>query len=592
MIIFRKRGWELFFAEGNIGVGSLLQVENLSVTFPSRDAPGVPVLDSVSFNISAGEIAGILGESGSGKTTLGLALISLLPEGAQVAGSIRYRGGELLGLSERQITKLRGREISMIFQEPGVALHPTLPVGEQVADVIRAHAVCSRRHCRKQAESVLAQVCLGDVRRIYAAYPHQLSGGERQRVAIARALASQPSLLIADEPTASLDSTVQAEILTLLQDLNQRLRIAILLISHNPAVLARLAGRLFVISSGRVVEEGPTDKVLESPVHDYTCSLVRCIPALLDLKSAASMESVMGPPKTPVAATAARAFGARKNNGTCAPSTKPQDLVTVRDLSKSYQQGRWFIRRQKFLVRSLDHINLSISQDSNLALVGESGSGKSTLARCLALLEEPSEGEIWFEGRNVLGLPGSAARRIRRQIQLIFQDPATALNPRLKAMDIVAEPLEINGVGVRRERQRRALQLMEEVGLPSRWGHRRPLELSGGQKQRLALARALASQPKLLILDEAFSGLDLPLRAQMVNLLADLKERWRLTYLIISHDLGLASRMANEIAVLCQGRLVERGSARELFFAPKHPHTRALVAAALMLRAQFTGSRF
>jgi oligopeptide transport system ATP-binding protein len=281
--------------------------------------------------------------------------------------------------------------------------------------------------------------------------------------------------------------------------------------------------------------------------------------------------------------------GMAKNNGQAPSPVKSEPLVAVQGLSKSYRQGLCF-SRQKFLVKSLDNVNLAINGGSTLALVGESGSGKSTLARCLALLEEPSEGEIWFEGKNALTLPKCQARHVRQQIQLIFQDPSTALNPRLNAADIVAEPLEIQRQGTKHERRHRALQLMEEVGLSSQWGNRLPLELSGGQRQRLALARALAVQPKILILDEAFSGLDLPLRAQIVGLLADVKERWSLTYLVISHDLGLVSGMANEVAVLYKGRVVEQGGAKELFLSPRHSHTRALVAASLMSGPRFAGS--
>jgi ABC-type glutathione transport system ATPase component len=254
----------------------LLQIENLRVIFSCRGRKAVVALDGVSLDIEAGELAGILGESGAGKTTLGFSLLGLLPESGQVSGSIRFRGRELLALDERRLERVRGAEISMIYQEPGLALHPTLRIGEQVADVIRAHSACSRRACRERAEIALKQVCLRDVRRIYAAYPHELSGGERQRVAIAQALASEPSLLVADEPTGSLDSTVQIEILSLLRDLNQRLGIAILLISHNPAVLYQLASRVFVMSLGRIVEQGPLREVLENPVHSYTQALVRC----------------------------------------------------------------------------------------------------------------------------------------------------------------------------------------------------------------------------------------------------------------------------------------------------------------------------
>ena len=625
-------------------MNSLLQVDNLSVAFTPHGGSEVPALKGISLEVMPGEAVGILGESGSGKTTLALSILGLLPQNSRVSGSIRYRGRELVELDESQLREIRGAAISIVFQEPGLSLHPTLCVGEQVAAVVRAHWDLGQRRCRKEAKSILAQVRLQDVPRVYAAYPHQLSAGQRQRVAIAQALACRPSLLLADEPTAALDSTVQAEILTLLSQLNEQLGIAIVLISHNPSVLAKLVHRLFVMYAGCVVEEGPIYKVFETPAHAYTRALLRCIPhpprpdrrstgfrgkvTLPALQANWSEHPSRACPPEPyyhgqmaicsepapheVNVTSRIAGGAlcqtrsssdRANEGAPGPArmgsslrlrvlgttdhepkstSSPKNLITLRTLSKRYEQRRWF-SRATFAVQALHDVDLTLNEGATLALVGESGSGKSTLARCLALLEEPSRGEIWFEGANLLELTEPQLRVVRQRIQLIFQDPSTALNPRFRVAEIIAEGLDIHRYGTKTERRGRALQLMEEVALSPKLVDRLPLELSGGQRQRLAIARALALRPRVLILDEAFSGLDLPVQAQIVDLLLSLQERWALTYLFISHNLGLVASIADEIAVLYQGRLVERANTEELFSAAQHPHTRALLASSCEL---------
>ena len=632
-------------------VNSLLQVDNVSVAFTPHCGSDVPALKGISLEVKPGQAVGILGESGSGKTTLALSILGLLPQNSRVSGSIRYRGRELVGLDEAHLREIRGAAISIVFQEPGLSLHPTRRVGDQVADVLRAHWDVSHERCREEANSVLAQVRLQDVPRVYAAYPHQLSAGQRQRVAIAQALICRPSLLLADEPTAALDATVQAEILNLLSQLSEQLGIAIVLISHNPSVLAKLVHRLFVMYAGYVIEQGPIDKVLETPAHAYTRALLRCIPEppRPDRRNAVFRGKVRlpalqaswqehpsrgcslepyypeqvaissGPVPHEVDVTSrvdgdascqTRSTSDGGNEG--APdsasmgsshrlcvfgmtdhepksTSSPKTLITLRALSKRYEQRRWF-SPATFVVQALDNVDLTLNEGATLALVGESGSGKSTLARCLALLEKPSAGEIWFEGTNLLELTEPQLRVVRQRIQLIFQDPSTALNPRFTVIDIIAEALDIHRYGTKIERRGRALQLMEEVALSPKWSGRLPLELSGGQRQRLAIARALALRPRILILDEAFSGLDLPVQTQIVNLLRRLQERWALTYLFISHNVGLVGRIADEIAVLYQGRLVEQASVEELFSAAQHPHTRALIASSRELEGNLIRS--
>jgi peptide/nickel transport system ATP-binding protein len=525
----------------------LLRVRELSISYVG--APGLArAIDRVSFSIARGEAVGLLGESGSGKTSIALAILGLLPRNAQVSGSVVFDARELLGLSERQLEAIRGARIALIYQEPELALNPVLSVGEQIAEVIRAHRRIDAGGRRERVLSLLREVGFGGAAsRILTSYPHQLSGGERQRILIAQALACGPELLIADEPTASVDATIQAEILGVLRHLRRQLALAILFISHNPAVLAATTDRLLVLSEGRILEEGPTDRVLTRPAHTHTRSLVAAVP--------------------------------RVEEGAAAGAVERSALVEIDALKKTYARRRAFGGARE-TVTALDGASLTIPAESTLGLVGASGSGKSTLARCLARLDEPDSGDIRFGGVDIRGLQGADLRRYRREVQLIFQDPAGALNPRFSAESIVVEPLAVQRVGTAAERRARARELLAEVGLPPARAGDPPAAFSGGQRQRLAIARALALEPSLLILDEAFSGVDLRVQRQILELLARLRERRALTCLVIAHDLALVSQVADRIAVMHEGRIVECAPTRELLRQPRHAQTRALLSAA------------
>lgn len=524
----------------------MLDVSALTIRYDSSLARAV---EDVSFSITAGEAVGLLGESGCGKTSIALAILGLLPPHADVSGSIRLAGRELRHCPESALQPIRGAQISIVFQEPELSLHPLISVGDQVADVICAHRSVGRRRAREQARGLLAEVGLEGhpAGRMASAYPHELSGGERQRVAIAQALACRPALLIADEPTASLDTTVQAEILTLIRHLQRRRGLALLFISHNPAVLGTVADRLLVMSAGRIVETGPAARILQRPVAPYTRTLLACVPQ-----------------------------PARATGRTTRPASE-RPLVEVRRLHKTYRPRRFF-SANRAAVLALHGVDFSIDSQTTVALVGASGSGKSTLAHCLARLEDPDSGEIWFDGIDVARRRGRALRPYRRQVQVIFQDAAAALNPALTAQEIVAEPMVIQHLGSRPERRERALDLLDQVGLPRARASALPSELSGGQRHRLAVARALGLTPSLLILDEAFSGLDLRVQQQLLDLLRTLQARHSLTYLCISHDLALVSAFADDIAVMHDGRIVERDRAAALFHRQRHPQSRALVA--------------
>jgi len=538
---------------GDLGLSKpepLLRVSALSVEY--RSAGGVVrALRNFDLEIAEAESVGVLGESGSGKSSLALALMRLLPQNARVAsGRVSYRGGNLAEFSPLQLREMRGGEVALISQEPALALNPVLPLGRQIADVLRAHRKLTKQEMSARCSEILRQVGFTDPERILRAYPHELSGGQRQRVAIAQALVCRPRLLIADEPLSALDAATQAEILELLLQLKRDLGLAMLFITHNAGALAALADKIVVMREGEAVARGAMDK-LQASTDEY-------------------VQGILYPEKS--LANTARMGSVKDCN---AP------LLEIRGLSKRFVQKR-LLSRKAFVVQSLEEVDLVLQPGSTVAVLGRSGSGKSTLARCIAGFETPDSGEILLQGK-----PHLKERDINdttRPVQMIFQDAATSLNPRFTARQIVAEPLEIARWKTELERTARAMQLMTEVGLDPDWASRLAGEFSGGQRQRLALARALAAEPELLIMDEALSGLDMPLQAQMVRLLMDLQSRHGLTYLYISHDLNFIALFAQEVVVMDAGRIVERTTPARLSQST-HPATRVLVEASERLRA-------
>jgi peptide/nickel transport system ATP-binding protein len=520
-----------------------LRVSALNVDYHGAGGDLIHALRNVDLEIGAGESLGVLGESGSGKSSLALALLRLLPRNAQVvSGSVAYMGRSLAGLSPKQLREMRGGEVALISQEPALALNPVLPVGRQLADVLLAHSKLGRNEVSIRCNSMLREVGFADPERIMRAYPHQLSGGQRQRAAIAQALICGPKLLIADEPLSALDAATQAEILELLQRLKRDMGLAMMFITHNAGVLAALADNVLVMRNGEVAARGAMSKVQHSS-DEY-------------------VQSILFPEKNLIAPLHLVNKKANKKDDRDWP------LLEVRGLSKRFVQQR-MLSRKKFAVQSLEGIDLELSEGSTVAVLGRSGSGKSTLARCIAGFETPDSGEILLEGKD---------KYPRRQVQMIFQDAATSLNPRFTARQIITEPMEIARWKSEAERTSRALALMEEVGLNPAWALRLAAEFSGGQRQRLALARALAAEPKLLIMDEALSSLDLPLQAQIVRLLMELQARHGLTYLYISHDLNFIPLFAQEVIVMEAGHIVDRTVPAKLGQS-SHPATCELVDA-------------
>jgi peptide/nickel transport system ATP-binding protein len=549
---FRERNQTL--TSGDLGLPKpepLLRVSALSVDYNATGGNVVHALRNLDLEIAAGESIGVLGESGSGKSSLALALMRLLPKnGRVVSGSINYCGRSVTGFTPEQLRAMRGAEVALMSQEPALALNPVLPLGKQLADVLLAHGKITRAEVNARCTEILHQVGFDGSERIMRAYPHELSGGQRQRVAIAQALICRPKLLIADEPLSALDAATQAEILELLQRLKRDLGLAMLFITHNAGALEALADNIVVMREGEAVARGKMEK-LQTSGDEY-------------------VQGILYPEKS-----LAKAVLTERISEGGAP------LLEVRGVSKTFVQKR-MLSRKRFAVQSLDGIDLSLSAGSTVAVLGRSGSGKSTLARCIAGFETPNSGEILLDGNPIT--EKKKGLRWQTKVQMIFQDAATSLNPRFTARQIVAEPLEIARWKSQAERTARAMKLMEEVGLDPEWAARLAGEFSGGQRQRLALARALAADPKLLIMDEALSGLDMPLQAQMVRLLMELQARHGLTYLYISHDLNFISFFAQEVVVMDAGRIVERITPEKLAEST-HPATRELAEAGERLHA-------
>jgi peptide/nickel transport system ATP-binding protein len=555
-------------AASTVSAQSLLCVEGLTVRYRDPDGEQILAVDGVTLELAAGEAVGVLGESGCGKTTLGLTLLGLLPPAAStIRGSVVFRGKNLLTLKEPEFRELRGAAISMVYQESGSALNPVLRVGQQLAEVVRAHQPLARERAREEASSLLAQVGFPKDTFIAAAYPHQLSGGQQQRVAIAQAIAARPALLIADEPTTALDRVTQIGILDLLTSIRTRLQLALLLISHDPDVHARTVERVVVMRNGRIIDQGRTRDVLNTE-NAYTQTLLKSwrVPERYphNFSSPGSVSTEPSPQHTD-----------------CLTS-EPATLLSAVHLRKSYLQGRW-PSPKRHQVQALRGVDLTLHTGSTLALIGVSGSGKSTLARCLACLERPDSGEIWFERTNLTLRSHRKLIPFRRQIQMIFQDPGSSLNPHFTALQIISEPLVTVAWGRKKQWRERALELMELVGLQADWEKRLPHQFSAGQRRRLAIARALALEPRVLILDEALTGLDVPIQTQIAGLLRELQARLSLAYLYISHDLRLMSQIADQVMVLHQGQIVEADTPVKLFAKPQSVPASNLVRASLEL---------
>ncbi|MBX3568953.1 MAG: ABC transporter ATP-binding protein [Rhizobiaceae bacterium] len=524
----------------------ILSVRGLRVRFRTLDGV-VEAVRGVDLHVDGGETVAIVGESGSGKSQTMMAAMGLLASNGQASGEVDYRGRNLLTLPKRDLNKVRGRKISMIFQEPMTSLDPLYSIGSQLVEPIRRHRGLGPAAAKAEAIRLLGLVQIPEPHRRFRSYPHELSGGQRQRVMIAMALANDPDILIADEPTTALDVTVQAQILSLLADLQKKLGMAIVFITHDLGIVRRLADRVYVMRSGEVVETGATEAIFGAPRHDYTRMLLAAEPTGRKAPPA---------PGAPV-------------------------MLEGRDVSVEFRIGGGFLSGPPMLLKAVDGISVALRQGQTIGIVGESGSGKSTLGRALLRLL-PSDGAIRFLGTDIAGADRLRMRGLRRQLQLVFQDPFGSLSPRMTVGQIVTEGLLVHEPGLSRaDRDGRAVAALREVGLAPELRNRYPHEFSGGQRQRIAIARAIILKPQVIVLDEPTSALDRSVQKQIVELLRDLQAVHGLSYLFISHDLAVVRAMADFIIVMRQGRIVEQGPTDAIFDEPREAYTKTLMAAAL-----------
>lgn len=531
---------------------NLLTVNHLSVSF-STGSEVHQVVSDVSFSINKGETVGLVGESGSGKSVTARSIMRLLSPNAYIhpESKIVYMGKDLLALSAKEMRRVRGKDIGMIFQDPMTSLNPTMTIGKQITETLRFQEKLSHQEAEKRAKEIMTHVGITNVDYRYTQYAHEFSGGMRQRMMIAMALACNPALIIADEPTTALDVTIQAQILNLLKDIQKKFGTSIILITHDFGVVANMCDRVMVMRQGQVVETGDTESVFKHPQEDYTKMLLAAIPNLHKPKSAENLRKLEE-----------------------IYSGKRDKLLQISHLEKQFPYGRGQT------VRAVDNLSFDIYRGETLGLVGESGSGKSTTGRTILRLHQPDSGETLYEGFDINHLNQRELKSMRKHMQMIFQDPYASLDPRMRILDIIGEALDIHGlVKNKKERTDRVLELLGLVGLDASFALRYPHEFSGGQRQRIGIARALAVNPEFIVLDEPLSALDASIQAQIVDLLEDLQEKLGLTYLFIAHDLAMVKQISDRVAVMYNGQIVELAASEELFANPLHPYTKKLLSA-------------
>jgi glutathione transport system ATP-binding protein len=561
----------------------VVQVADLSVEFRGSERT-VEAVKHLSFHVDRGETLAIVGESGSGKSVTSLALMRLVEYGGgRITGGrlgFRRRGGQTVDIaqcSSQQMRAMRGADLAMIFQEPMTSLNPVFPVGEQIAESIRLHQGLGTGEARAQALRMLDQVRIPDAKNVLGRYPHQLSGGMRQRVMIAMALACKPALLIADEPTTALDVTVQAQILQLIRELQREMQMGVVFITHDMGVVAEVADRVLVMLRGEAVEAGASQQIFGAPSHLYTRALLAAVPRL------GSMRGTDLPARFPLLAgtdaTSVQAASPRSDYSPAVETRQREPILSVRELTTRFDLRTGLLSRVTRRVHAVEKISFDLHRGETLSLVGESGCGKSTTGRSLLQLVKSQSGHILFDGQDISRLRGDALRDLRRHIQFVFQDPLASLDPRLTVGYSIMEPMRIHRLYPVGEAEARMRFLLERVGLPADAAQRYPHEFSGGQRQRICIARALATDPKVVIADESVSALDVSIQAQIVNLLIDLQREMGMALLFISHDMAVVERISHRVAVMYLGQIVEIGSRRDIFENPQHPYTKRLMAA-------------
>ncbi len=578
----------------------LLQVNQLQTYFRSEEQL-VKAVDGISFSVKAGETLGIVGESGSGKSVSSLSIMRLVPQppGYIAGGEIWFsradgQAANLLELPDEEMRRYRGNEIAMIFQEPMTSLNPVFRCGHQVVEAILIHQKVSKTVAKQQALNLFEQVQLPDPERIFQAYPHQISGGQKQRVMIAMALANSPRLLIADEPTTALDVTVQKRILGLMNELKAAIGASVIFITHDLGVIAEIADRVAVMYKGKIVEEGPVAQLFQSPQHPYTKGLLACRPPLgyrlkrlpvvadfMEARQSAdgawqlsekqqSVASVIEEQKVLPAAQQARQ----------AKLQAQSPLLKVEELNCWFPEKKNFFGKPLSYIKAVNNVSFEVYPGETLGLVGESGCGKTTLGRSIVRLTPVQSGRVWYDGTDLIGLSASEMKALRPQMQIIFQDPYSSLNPRMTVGAAIMEPMQVHRLHANdKARKEKVMDLLETVSLDSEHFNRYPHEFSGGQRQRICIARALALEPRFIVCDESVSALDVSVQAQVLNLLMELRERFGLTYIFISHDLSVVKFMSDRMMVMKDGKIVEMGDADQVYEQPKSDYTRQLIEA-------------
>ncbi|MEE4198481.1 MAG: ABC transporter ATP-binding protein [Bacteroidales bacterium] len=552
---------------------NLLEAHHLNVSFADQGSE-VKVVDNVSFKLAGGETLGIVGESGSGKSLTALSLLNLQPVSASVSGEVYFLENQeqtnLFSLTSKQWLSFRGKKIAMIFQEPMTSLNPTMKCGKQVEEVLLVHTDLSSPKRKKRVLELFEEVQLPHPERVFQSYPHELSGGQKQRVMIAMAIALKPSVLIADEPTTALDVTVQKAIIDLLKDIQKRYGISIIFISHDLGVIAQIAHQVLVMYQGKVVEHGPVKRVLGIPEEPYTQGLISCrpvpgftgerLPTLADFMQTNNRQQFVDKPET-------------KKSFTPSPV-----VLSVKGLTKRFVTRVNFLGQVRDSLPAIQNIQFQVYQGETLGLVGESGCGKTTLGRIIAQLLDYNSGLIEYHGKSLKALTRKELKAFRRKVQIIFQDPYSSLNPKITVGEAIAEPLSVHRLTkTSRERKQRVVELLKQVKLKAEDYSKYPHEFSGGQRQRVVIARALALNPEFLICDESVSALDVSVQAEILNLLNDLKRKYRLTYIFISHDLSVVKYMSDRIMVMKDGQRIELNNADEVYFSPSSEYTRKLI---------------
>ncbi|WP_299900600.1 ABC transporter ATP-binding protein [uncultured Aquimarina sp.] len=553
---------------------SILSIKNLNVSF-SNQKNETQVLYDLSFDIKSNEILGVVGESGSGKSVTSLAIMGLLPAKiASVSGTILYKNESLLDLDPSKLRSLRGNEIAMIFQEPMSSLNPSMKCGKQVIEILLQHTKISKSEAKNEVLSLFEKVKLPDISRAYNSYPHELSGGQKQRIMIAMAIACKPKLLIADEPTTALDVTVQKEIIALLKELQKEFEMSILFISHDLSLVSEIADNVLVVYQGKMVEYGATQEIFKNPQQDYTKALISARPSLdVRFKELPTITDYLSKEKKKI-----QLISKEDREQLHKKLYSKPPLLEVKNVEKSFFTKIGLFGKKEF--KAVDDVSFQLFEGETLGLVGESGCGKSTLGNTILQLQKANQGEILYRGQDLTKVSSSQIRNLRKEIQLIFQDPFASLNPRLTVGKAILEPMKAHKLYDNdTERKEKVLSLLERVGLNPSYFNRYPHEFSGGQRQRIGIARTIALQPKLIICDESVSALDISVQAQVLNLLNELKEKFGFTYIFISHDLAVVKYMSDQLLVMNNGKIEEKGDADFIYENPEKSYTQKLIDA-------------